>query len=129
MYVFINAYAVIFKSYDYTRSDTIGFLILTLINFFLYRTLETFEGSYLYNPLLDLLIINLSVELLINFHWKFWFLYLLVPCYFLLIGFQKVYAHVKTVGKAEEGEVIEDPRTVQANSQKGEKKKIVKITK
>jgi len=125
-YIAINAYLVLFKEKVYSNSDTLGFLFLTIINFALYRVLDVFESSQFYMPLLDLLIINLSVEVLINFHWKFWFLYLIVPGYFIVIGARKVYEHVKTVGKAEEGEQTEDPRAVKSSSQK-EKKKIVKI--
>ena len=76
IYIIINGYSVVFNEYKFSKGDTIGFLILTIINFVLYRLLDMALDSFFYLYLIDLLIINLSVEVLINFHWKFWFLYL-----------------------------------------------------
>jgi hypothetical protein len=122
-YIFINAYSVLFNGYSFSKTDTLGFLFLTTVNFALFRLMDVFASSQFYMPLVDLLIINLSVQILINFHWKFWFLYLVVPGYFLMKGGAMVYEHVKTVGKAGEGEVEQDQRTPKSNSQK---RKIIK---
>lgn len=119
-YILINAYAIIFKEYEFTRSDTIGFLFLTIVNFALFKLLDVFSESYFYLPLIDLLIINLSVMILINFHWKFWFLYLIIPGYFLCIGAKKVYDHVKTLSQPDENATPE-------GQAKEAKKKIVKV--
>lgn len=127
IYVLINAYSVIINDYKFSRGDTLGFLFLTMVNFGLYRLLDVFESSMFYLPMLDLLIINLLVELLINFHWKFWFLYLVVPGYLLVKGGGYLYEHVKTVGKPQEGDEIPDPRSAQKVNSSKEKKKIVKI--
>jgi hypothetical protein len=127
LYILINGYSVYFKEYKITRSDTFGFLILTIINFVLYRLLDMAIGSFFYLHLIDLLIINLSVELLINFHWKFWFLYLVIPGYFLFKGAGYIYEHVKTVGKVDPNAEEEDPRSGKgkSNSQK-QKREIIK---
>ena len=121
-YIIINAYHVIFHEYEFTRRDTIGFLILTCVNFSLYRLLDVFSESYFYLPLIDLLIINLSVMVLINFHWKFWFLYLIIPGYFLCKGAKKVYDHVKTLSQPDANATPETQ--TQAKEQK---KKIIKV--
>jgi len=128
IYIIINGYSVVFNEYKISRGDTIGFLILTIINFVLYRLLDMALDSFFYLYLIDLLIINLSVEVLINFHWKFWFLYLVIPAYFLFKGSIYIFEHVKTVGKVDPNEVVEDPRSGKGktNSQK-QKREVVKI--
>jgi hypothetical protein len=124
LYIIINAYSVLFKDYTLTRADSIGFLFLTVVNFTLYRLLDFFMGSYFYLPLIDLLIINLSVMILINFHWKFWFLYLIIPGYLLCIGFKKVYDHVKTLSQPDEnsGELDPQNKNLQQSKKKIKKK-------
>lgn len=132
-YVIVNAYSVIINGYEYKRSDIIGFLILTIINFTLYRLIDALMGSYFHLPLVDLLIINLGVMVGINFHWKFWYLYLIVPFYLFTLVAKKAYEHVKTVGKPAEGEDTPEQNTNQKsrkdgqNSEKKQKTKMVKI--
>ncbi len=129
IYILLNIYNVKVNEMEYTSSNTMGFLFLTIINFALYRAIDMFDSdSYLYMPLIDLLIINLSVMILINFHWKFWFLYLVVPGYFLLTGSAKLFEYVKTIGKPSEDDEEIDPRAQKQNSQKEKKKeKYVKV--
>jgi hypothetical protein len=122
LYVIINAYSVVFNEGKFTRGDTIGFMILTIVNLALYRLLDMTMESYFFLYLVDLLIINLSVMVLINFHWKFWFLYLVVPGYFLVKASKYVYEHVKTVGKSDPNEEPVDPRAAKGKSNSGKEK-------
>ncbi len=105
IYLAIKSYFVLLKGIEFTKGDVIGFLTLSLINFTLYKLILAFNESFFYNYLMDLLIINLVVEITINFHWKFWFIYLIIPGYFMFIGSIKLYDYVKTIGKVDESEI------------------------
>ena len=119
----INLYAIcsvsiiysIFKAYKYffsedgiTKSDFISFLFFTIVNALLYRVLDTlhdYPTAFLYLPLYDFLIITLITQILVNFHWKFWFIYLVIPGYALYKGGIYIYEYVKTLSQPlKEGE-------------------------
>ena len=125
-YIIINFYFVAFKAQIFSRGDSIGFLVLTTINFALYRLLDITLDSIFFNYLVDLLVINLLVQVMINFHWKFWFLYLLIPCYMLFKGSVYIYHHVKTVGKADPNEEAQDARTAKGKSNSSQKRQIIR---
>ena len=64
-----------------------------------------YPTAYLYLPLYDLLIITLIIQVLVNFHWKFWFLFLVIPGYALYKGGLYLYEYVKTLSQPpQEGE-------------------------
>lgn len=105
IFLALKSYSVLYKGNEYTKGDVIGFLVLSLINFSLYKMILVFFESYFYNYLMDLLILNLLVQVTVNFHWKFWFIYLIIPGYFILIGSLKLYDYVKTIGKVDESEI------------------------
>ena len=111
IYIVLKSYSVFVKGVEFTRGDIIGFLVLSLLNFTLYKLILVFYQSYFYAYLMDLLIINLIVEVTIYFHWKFWFIYLVIPGYFMFIGSIKLYEYVKTIGKADENGGIPAPNS------------------
>jgi len=129
-YIAVNAYAVYFKGYEFTRSDTLGFLFLNIINFTMYRAIVSMRNSFIFNYLLDILGVNLVVMVGINFHWKFWYFYLIIPGYLIFKGCGMLYEYVKGIGKeTPEDQMMEaamKSRDAKGNSTK-EKKQIVKI--
>jgi len=112
------AYSMLFKGYELRRVDIIGFVVLSLINFILYHLIITLRNAFYINYIYDLLIVNLLVMLLVNLHWKFWFLYLIIPGY----GFVKLaiytFNYTKTIGQADPDEIL------QANQAPNSKKKV-----
>lgn len=127
LYILINAYNVIFNEYKYTRGNTLEFLSLTIINFILYRMLDMTLDSMFFNYVIDFLVINLAVMLLINFHWKFWFLYLSIPAYGLVKLGMYTYDHVKSVGKEDPNEEPVDPRQGKGKNNSSKEKKEKKV--
>jgi hypothetical protein len=123
VYIALKCYSVFIKGDPFSRADVIGFLVLSLLNFTLYKLILVFFESYFYAYLMDLLILNLLVEVTIFFHWKFWFIYLMIPGYFMFIGSLKLFDYVKTIGKADENEVIPEPTS--KKSSKDREKKII----
>jgi hypothetical protein len=125
-YLILNIYYIFTaEEVKITKADILSFLYFTGVNALFYKLLDVFRESYFYLPLIDILIIHLTTMAFVNFHWKCWFIYLVIPGYLLYLAGGKVFEHVKTVGKADEGEVI-DPRQNAPNSDK-QKKKIVKV--
>lgn len=117
-----NAYSIYFKDLALSSSQISGFVVLTLMNLIAVYLLNVFSGSFFENYLIDFLGLTLAVELMINFHWKFWFLYLIYPCYFLYKGGVWLYEYVKTIGK-DDGTVEPTRRPVSDK----QKKKIIKV--
>jgi hypothetical protein len=111
IYIILNVYFYFTKeNFEFGRSKTLSFLILTLINYCLYKMLDKTLDTMWFNYLVDLLIVNVSVQILHIFHWKFWFLYLLLPVYGLVCKAYEYYEHVKTVGKGDPSEVEQTAR-------------------
>ncbi len=104
--------------------DIVGSLfkivLLNGINFLLYKLLNTFYESMFFLPLIDFLIINCVVMLGINFHYKFWYFYLVIPGYFIYKGGQMAYNHVKGIDKGEN--VTQETEPIKEKT----KKKIIK---
>ena len=123
VYLVLKCYSVFVTGDEFTRSDVIGFLVLSLLNFTLYKLILVFFESFFYAYLMDLLILNLLVEVTIYFHWKFWFIYLMIPGYFMFIGSLKLYDYVKTIGKAGENEVIQAPNSKKSTKDREKKQK------
>jgi hypothetical protein len=122
IYLSTMAYGYLASDNEITKGNVIGFVVLSSINFLLYRLLDVFYSSYFFLPLVDLLIINLSVEVLVNFHHKFWYLFMLIPGYLIYKGSGYCWEYVKSIGKT-------DPNTPQEQQQvpKDQKKKIIKV--
>jgi len=124
-YIIYNLYQYFMNEKEYSKSDAFGFIILTALNLGLYKLINILRGSFFHYPLIDLLCINVAVLIGINFHWKFWFLYLAIPVYLLYIGFLKVYEHVKTVGKEDGTEELKpEPQNTKEKKVKYEKVKM-----
>ena len=81
VYLIIHLYRYFIKKREdvFTKKEIFEFIILSLINYFLYKLLNTFRGSYWDSYLLDFLGINVLVEILINYSKKFWYIYLIYP--------------------------------------------------
>jgi hypothetical protein len=72
-------------------------------------------------PILDFLIVHSVVMVGVNFHFKFWYFYLVIPGYFIYKGGQLAFNHVKNLDKNNSVETTSLP-----NSKEKTKKKIVK---
>ncbi len=118
IFIFIFAYSILFKGYELRKVDIIGFIFLSLINYILYNLIITLRNAFYINYIYDLLIINLLVMLLVNLHWKFWFLYLIVPGYGLIKLGIYTFNYTKTIGQADPNEILE------ANQAPNSKKKV-----
>ena len=111
------------KGTPITTKQIIGLCILNLINYFIFKLINGFWGSYWEGYLVDFFGLNLAIEVLITFHWKFWYLYLIYPGAFCWWGGKKLFAYVSTIGK-------EDPNVAEMEmEQKKEKKQKVKYVK
>jgi hypothetical protein len=117
LYLIIFAYSYFLSGNEIKRSDILGFLFLSLMNYVLYNLIIILRDAFYVNYIWDILIINLAVMVLINFHWKFWFFYLIIPGYLLVQGGLYLFEYTKSIGK-------EDPNQVEENSEKSNKKKI-----
>ena len=114
IFLLFKIYALIFSEEGISKSDIFAFLFFTSVNTVLYKLLDAlhdYPTSYFYHPLYDLLIINLLTEVLVNFYWKFWFLYLAIPAYGLYKGGIYVFNYVKTLSQppAEGEQAYVDP--------------------
>ena len=74
LYLLIFSYSYFISGSEVKKSDIFGFLFLSIMNYILYSLIIILRGAFYINYIWDLLIINLTVMVLINFHWKFWFL-------------------------------------------------------
>ena len=118
----------------FSKWEITGFIILSLINYILYKLLNLLRNSFWYSYLLDFFGLNCLVEILINFSKKFKYLYLIYPAYFLLKGSKSIYGYVSNIGKGDDYE--ETPETPLRNKDSGhqtkqakEKKQKVKYSK
>ena len=117
MILFSTIYYLIIHCYRYfiskkenvfSKREIIEFIILSLINYILYKLLNTFRNTYWDSYLLDFLGINLIVEMLINHSKKFWYIYLIYPGYLLWLGFKGCYGYVSNIGKSDGSEEEEE---------------------
>ena len=96
----------------FTKLDILGFIFLSLANYFLYKLLTMFDtNQYLYTYIYDIFILNCLIEILINFSTKFWYLYLIYPAYFAFIGLKALYGYISNIGKGDEMEGNEETET------------------
>ena len=124
--VLINLIKIFIYGNTITTKQIVGIVIFNVINYLLYKLINTFRGSYWEGYLIDFLGLNLAIEVLILFHWKFWFLYLIYPGYFMLWGGKKLFAYVSTIGKENPEEIPEQPDN---NNKKEKNKQKVKYVK
>ena len=106
IYIIMNLYQKYKYNKIFTKKQIFGFCFLSIMNYFLFQLLNLFRGSYWESYLIDILGLNCLIEILINFHWKFWYLYLIYPGYFLIKGGKKLFDYVGTIGKYDENEEI-----------------------
>jgi hypothetical protein len=118
----LKIYKYFFDEEGLTKGDIISFIYFSLVNYILYRLIDITYKSMFYLPLYDLLIITLLTQALVNFHWKFWFLYLLIPAYLAYKGGLWMYDYVKNLSKPEDPSEV----TPQQAKQKPQTK-VVKI--
>ena len=105
---------------DYPPYKIILNIFFISFNCILYNLIITLRNAFYINYIYDLLIINLAIMLLVNFHWKFWFLYLILPGYGVIKLGMYLFEYTKTIGQADPNEVAA-PQGL--NSKKREKPK------
>lgn len=113
-----------FSSFDLV-SNLFKIILLNGINIGLYNLLDFFYESMFFNPLVDFLIINYVVMIGINFHFKFWYFYLVIPGYFIYKGALWAFDHVKNLDKSD-GNVETQGAEGQTSQKEKQKKKIIK---
>ena len=110
MISFSTAYYLLIHLYRYfiskredafSKREIIEFIILSLINYILYKLLNALRNTYWDSYLLDFLGVNILVEVLINHSKKFWYIYLIYPGYLLYLGFKACYGYVSNIGKSD----------------------------
>lgn len=121
IYLLICLYSIFVKGYELKGGDITGFIVLSLVNFILYHLIITLRNAFYVNYIYDILIINLLVMLMINFHWKFWFLYLSIPAYGLVKLGVYLFHYTKTIGQATPEE-LEQMRLATEQSKKRKNK-------
>ncbi len=105
IYLIIHLYKYfILKREDiFTKQDILGFIILSTINYIVYKLLNVFDSnSYLNSYLFDFLGLNCLIEILINFSTKFKYLYSIYPAFFIIKGCKGIYGYVSNIGKTDE---------------------------
>jgi hypothetical protein len=116
IFIGLKLYKVLLTEDGLTKGDIIAFLYFTIVNYILFRLIDITYKTMFYLPLYDLLIITLLTEVLINFHWKFWFLYLLIPAYLIYKGGFWMYEYVRDLSKPvdqSEVEMAQQPKQKQ----------------
>lgn len=92
----------------------------SIINLACVKLLDYFYESMFFNYIMDSLMINLAVMLFINYHVKAYAIYLLIPLYFIVKGFNWMFQSVKDLDKEQN-----EPDTNEVNPKdKKSKKKI-----
>ena len=109
-YLIIHFYRYFISKIDdvFSKKEIFEFIILSVINYILYKLLVNFRNTYWDSYLLDFLGINILVEILINHSKKFWYIYLIYPGYFLIMGFKACYGYVSNIGKSDGTEEEEE---------------------
>ena len=92
----------------FTKGEIFEFIILSLINYILYKLLNAFRNSYWDSYLLDFLGINVLVEVLINHSKKFWYIYLIYPGFLMMWALKACYGYVSNIGKSDGTEEEEE---------------------
>jgi hypothetical protein len=107
--IFMNGRTLILKDY-------ISLSLLSLINYIGYNLLRTLFNSMWENIVKNLLILNLLVLLGLNYSYKAWFIYSLVPIYYGSTFVSFILDYVKGIGKAIPGEDITSNQAGNSNS-------------
>ena len=128
VYLIIHLYRYFILKRDdvFTKGEIFEFIILSLINYILYKLLNAFRNSYWDSYLLDFLGINVLVELLINYSKKFWYIYLIYPGYILSLGFKACYGYVSNIGKSDGTEEEEEANAKNKYRDSGHQTKQIK---
>lgn len=88
-----------FNTNNSITSCLFSIVFLNIISILLYKLLDFFYESMFFMPILDFLIVHSIVMLGVNFHFKFWYFYLVIPGYFIYKGCQMAFNHVKNLDK------------------------------
>ena len=96
------------KEDAFSKKEIFEFIILSLINYVLYKLLNALRNTYWDSYLLDFLGVNILVEVLINHSKKFWYIYLIYPGYLLYLGLKACYGYVSNIGKSDGTEEEEE---------------------
>ena len=97
----------IWFEYSFSFWVVFGAVFLLATNLLLIKLIDTFHGSYFYPPIIDLSGVNIAVQVCYLFHWKAWFIYLLVPCYGLYKA--SIYIYNYLVNSVETDQTPEEP--------------------
>ena len=127
-YLLIHLYRYFISKREdaFSKKEIIEFIILSLINYFLYKLLNAFRNSYWDSYLLDFLGVNILVEIIINHSKKFWYIYLIYPGYFLILGLKSCYGYVSNIGKSDGTEEEEELNTKGKYKDSGHQTKQIK---
>ncbi len=109
-YLIIHLYRHLISKQEgvFSRREITDFIILSIINYVLYRLLMAFRNSYWDSYLLDFLGINVLVEILINYSKKFWYIYLIYPGFLMMWALKACYGYVSNIGKSDGTEEEEE---------------------
>ena len=109
-YLLIHFYRYFISKIDdvFSKKEIFEFIILSVINYILYKLLVNFRNTYWDSYLLDFLGVNFLVEVLINHSKKFWYIYLIYPGYLLYLGLKACYGYVSNIGKSDGTEEEEE---------------------
>jgi hypothetical protein len=95
IFTVLKLYKIFLTEEGLSYGDIISFIYFTTVNYILFRLIDITYKTMWYLPLYDLLILTLLTQVLINFHWKFWFIYLLIPAWGVYKGALWMYEYVR----------------------------------
>ena len=109
-YLIIHFYRYFISKIDdvFSKVEIFEFIILSVINYILYKLLVNFRNTYWDSYLLDFLGINVLVEILINYSKKFWYIYLIYPGFLMMWALKACYGYVSNIGKSDGTEEEEE---------------------
>ena len=96
--IFINGYELAFKD--------ISIVILSIINYICYKALGVIYKSMWEDIIKYILILNLVIMLGINYSYKFWWIYAVIPLYYSSTAFNFILGYVKGIGKSSPEDVL-----------------------
>jgi len=103
----LYTYNIIINGYELIRTDFISLILLSGINYLCYKALDVIYKSMWEDIFKIVLILNLAILLGINYSYKFWWLYSLIPLYYGSTAFNFILAYVKGIGKSTPDDVVE----------------------
>lgn len=121
IYFLIQSYYYFIKKIPIERNQIISCVLAYIINYILYRALDFLRESMWKSYLDNILELNLLIQLLSIYSWKFWMLY---PAILSVIAGKYVFAYVSTIGKVDPNEIQEKEISKKDKKKEKEKQKI-----